>query len=72
ELYLSETNQLINGDECFQLFERESWDDEQYTGRKRLSGRFHNRFIELDFNYLLEYELEIIIEKKKYQLPKTY
>ncbi|CAF1119887.1 unnamed protein product, partial [Rotaria sordida] len=71
QLYLSETNELINAHERFQLFATQNPAGEQYAGRKRLSRAFRNRFIELHFNNLPQYELEIIIEKKC-QLPKTY
>ncbi|CAF1389080.1 unnamed protein product, partial [Rotaria sp. Silwood1] len=71
QLYLSETNELINAHERFQLFATQNPAGEQYSGRKRLSRAFRNRFIELHFNNLPQYELEIIIEKKC-QLPKTY
>ncbi|CAF4722991.1 unnamed protein product [Rotaria sp. Silwood2] len=71
QLYLSETNELINAHERFQLFATQNPAGEQYAGRKRLSRAFRNRFIELHFNNLPQNELEIIIEKKC-QLPKTY
>ena len=71
QLYLSETNELINAHERFQLFATQNPAGEQYAGRKRLSRAFRNRFIELHFNNLPQNELEIIIEKKC-QLPKSY
>ena len=71
QLYLSETNELINAHERFQLFATQNPAGEQYAGRKRLSRAFRNRFIELHFTNLPQNELEIIIEKKC-QLPKSY
>jgi midasin len=71
QLYLSETNELINAHERFQLFATQNPAGEQYAGRKRLSRAFRNRFIELHFSNLPQNELEIIIEKKC-QLPKSY
>ncbi|CAF3764108.1 unnamed protein product [Adineta steineri] len=71
QLYLSETNELINAHERFQLFATQNPAGEQYAGRKRLSRAFRNRFIELHFDNLPQDELEIIIEKKC-QLPKSY
>ncbi|UJR34182.1 hypothetical protein I4U23_021588 [Adineta vaga] len=71
QLYLSETNELINAHERFQLFATQNPAGEQYAGRKRLSRAFRNRFIELHFDNLPQNELEIIIEKKC-QLPKSY
>jgi midasin len=71
QLYLSETNELINAHERFQLFATQNPAGEQYAGRKRLSRAFRNRFIELHFDNLPQNELEIIIENKC-QLPKSY
>ncbi|CAF1553476.1 unnamed protein product, partial [Adineta ricciae] len=71
QLYLSETNELINAHERFQLFATQNPAGEQYAGRKRLSRAFRNRFIELHFDNLPQNELEIIIEKKC-KLPKSY
>ena len=71
QLFLSETNELINAHERFQLFATQNPAGEQYAGRKRLSRAFRNRFIELHFSNLPENELEMIIEKKC-QLPKSY
>lgn len=71
QLFLTETNELINAHERFQLFATQNPAGEQYAGRKRLSKAFRNRFIELHFDNLPENELEIIIEKKC-QLPKSY
>ena len=71
QLFLSETNELINAHERFQLFATQNPAGEQYAGRKRLSRAFRNRFIELHFDNLPQNELETIIEKKC-QLPKSY
>ena len=71
QLFLSETNELVNAHERFQLFATQNPAGEQYAGRKRLSRAFRNRFIELHFDNLPQHELEIIIEKKC-QLPKSY
>ena len=71
QLYLSETNELINAHERFQLFATQNPAGEQYAGRKRLSRAFRNRFIELHLSNLPQNELEVIIEKKC-QLPKSY
>lgn len=63
ELYIPETQTVINAHPNFMLFATQN-PPGIYGGRKTLSRAFKNRFVELHFAEIPNKELEIILEKR--------
>ena len=63
ELLIPETQEVVRPHENFMLFATQN-PPGLYGGRKTLSRAFRNRFLELHFDDIPEYELEYILEKR--------
>ncbi|VEL21575.1 unnamed protein product [Protopolystoma xenopodis] len=63
EIFIPETQEVVKAHPLFRLFATQN-PPGAYAGRKMLSRALRNRFVELHFDPLPRFELEVILEQR--------